>query len=66
MAEDTWKNYRQKKSFKPLPLRGICVLEVQSITFFQVQISRRGSTWKGLGSADLANPVLIVQHLEPF
>jgi hypothetical protein len=47
MAEGTWKDYKEKKITKPLPLRGIRVLEVQSITFFQVQISRQGSTWKG-------------------
>ena len=28
MAEDTWKNYREKKHSKPLPLKGIRVLEV--------------------------------------
>ena len=28
MAEDTWKDYREKKHTKPLPLKGIRVLEV--------------------------------------
>src|SRR3990172_8019858 len=28
MAEETWKDYRQNKSFKPSPLEGIKVLEV--------------------------------------
>jgi hypothetical protein len=28
MAEGTWKDYKEKKNSKPLPLRGIRVLEV--------------------------------------
>ncbi|MCJ7803954.1 MAG: CoA transferase [Desulfobacterales bacterium] len=28
MAEETWKNYKEKKHFKPSPLKGIRVLEV--------------------------------------
>ena len=28
MVEETWKNYREKKHSRPLPLKGIRVLEV--------------------------------------
>ena len=33
MAEETWKNYKEKKNFKPSPLRGIRVLEVATLVF---------------------------------
>jgi crotonobetainyl-CoA:carnitine CoA-transferase CaiB-like acyl-CoA transferase len=31
MAEETWKNYKENKNFKPSPLKGIRVLEVCTI-----------------------------------
>ena len=33
MAEDTWKDYREKKRFKPSPLKGLRVLEVCTLVF---------------------------------
>ena len=33
MAEDTWKAYKEKKHFKPSPLKGLRVLEVCTLLF---------------------------------
>ena len=33
MAEETWKDYKEKKRFKPSPLKGLRVLEVCTLVF---------------------------------